>query len=98
MGLLSFAFLTCFSFHVGSGCQDPMAFVQALQHSRKLFYYAEVIGYNFTLLDIGGGFPGTKNVTLTFEQVYTIIPTVFCISHCKVCNVIFVYYLYIYLG
>ena len=58
-----------FSFHVGSGCQDANAFVKALKNARMLFDYAETVGYHFTLLDIGGGFPGTENVTLKFEQV-----------------------------
>jgi len=34
-----------------------------------LFDYAETVGYHFTLLDIGGGFPGTENVALKFEHV-----------------------------
>ena len=27
------------------------------------------MGYNFTLLDIGGGFPGAPNAAITFEEV-----------------------------
>ena len=27
------------------------------------------IGYNFTLLDIGGGFPGAPDAAITFEEV-----------------------------
>uniref|UniRef100_H2ZI08 ornithine decarboxylase n=1 Tax=Ciona savignyi TaxID=51511 RepID=H2ZI08_CIOSA len=50
------------SFHVGSGCTDVQAFVKAIQNARVLFDYAESIGYHFTLLDIGGGFPGTENI------------------------------------
>lgn len=61
------------SFHVGSGCQDPTAFVKALQLARKLFDYSKQIGYNFSLLDIGGGFPGTENVQLTFEEIASIV-------------------------
>ena len=47
-----------------------MAFVKALTNARSLFDYAESIGRRFTLLDIGGGFPGTENVALKFEEVF----------------------------
>jgi len=60
------------SFHVGSGCQDTAAFVEALQNSRKLFDYAESVGFHFNVLDIGGGFPGTDDVELKFEEVCNI--------------------------
>ena len=57
------------SFHVGSGCQSSSAYVKALEKSSELFHYGNDIGYNFTLLDIGGGFPGTKNSTTLFAEV-----------------------------
>lgn len=50
------------SFHVGSGCMDALAFEQAIEASKKLFNFAETVGYHFNFLDIGGGFPG-KNHT-----------------------------------
>lgn len=52
------------SFHVGSGCQDPPVFAKAIHSARKLFDFAEKVGYNFTLLDIGGGFPGDKGTDI----------------------------------
>lgn len=52
------------SFHVGSGCQDPPVYAKAIQTSRKLFDYAEGVGYQFNLLDIGGGFPGDNNTDI----------------------------------
>ncbi|XP_031640445.1 ornithine decarboxylase 1-like isoform X2 [Contarinia nasturtii] len=52
------------SFHVGSGCMDPSAYAKAIQASRKLFDFAKIIGYNFTLLDIGGGFPGDRDTDI----------------------------------
>uniref|UniRef100_H2ZI04 ornithine decarboxylase n=1 Tax=Ciona savignyi TaxID=51511 RepID=H2ZI04_CIOSA len=61
------------SFHVGSGCTDVQAFVKAIQNARVLFDYAESIGYHFTLLDIGGGFPGTENVDLKFEEIASMV-------------------------
>lgn len=46
------------SFHVGSGCKDPTAYSRAIQYTRELFDYAKMFGYEFNLVDIGGGFPG----------------------------------------
>lgn len=46
------------SFHVGSGCLDPPIYWNAIKAAKKLFEYAQSIGYDFKLLDIGGGFPG----------------------------------------
>ncbi|WFD34777.1 ornithine decarboxylase [Malassezia cuniculi] len=44
------------SFHVGSGCYDPAAYRDALMRARAAFDMGEAAGYNFDLLDIGGGF------------------------------------------
>lgn len=52
------------SFHVGSGCMDPPVYAKAIYTAKKLFEFAEQIGYAFSLLDIGGGFPGDKNTDL----------------------------------
>eukprot|EP00300_Choanocystis_sp_HF-7_P018391 c20025_g1_i2.p2 GENE.c20025_g1_i2~~c20025_g1_i2.p2 ORF type:complete len:523 (+),score=116.89 c20025_g1_i2:108-1571(+) len=50
------------SFHVGSGCLDPAAFADAIALSRHAFDVAASMGLAFTLLDIGGGYPGTPKV------------------------------------
>ncbi|XP_055316889.1 ornithine decarboxylase 1-like [Sitodiplosis mosellana] len=52
------------SFHVGSGCMDPPVYAKAIQAARKLFDFAASVGYHFTLLDIGGGFPGDKDTDI----------------------------------
>lgn len=52
------------SFHVGSGCMDLPVYAKAVYTARCLFDYAATVGYYFTLLDIGGGFPGDKNTSL----------------------------------
>lgn len=52
------------SFHVGSGCMDPPVYAKAIYTSKKLFDFAKQLGFNFNLLDIGGGFPGDKNTNL----------------------------------
>ena len=37
------------------------------------FLFQESIGYNFTLLDIGGGFPGDNAAAISFEEVRTVL-------------------------
>jgi len=45
------------SFHVGSGCKNPDAFYYAIKNCRQLFDFAKnELSYEFTLLDLGGGF------------------------------------------
>jgi ornithine decarboxylase len=50
--------VTGVSFHVGSGCMDAYQYYKALELCRKVFDKAKDIGYNFSMIDIGGGFPG----------------------------------------
>nr|XP_008200143.1 PREDICTED: ornithine decarboxylase 1 [Tribolium castaneum]XP_968571.3 PREDICTED: ornithine decarboxylase 1 [Tribolium castaneum] len=52
------------SFHVGSGCREPSVFKRAIAMSREVFDLGQALGYNFTLLDIGGGFPGDRGTSL----------------------------------
>jgi ornithine decarboxylase len=44
------------SFHVGSGCYDPSAFADAVRWARAAFDMGLAAGYNFSFLDVGGGF------------------------------------------
>ena len=44
------------SFHVGSGCYDPSAFTDAVRWARTAFNMGLAAGYNFSILDVGGGF------------------------------------------
>lgn len=53
------------SFHVGSGCGDPPVFRKAIAAARELFDYAATLGYNLSLLDIGGGFPGDTGTDIS---------------------------------
>lgn len=47
------------SFHIGSGCFDPLKYESAIKLSRSVFDLAKSKDLPaFTLLDIGGGFPG----------------------------------------
>ncbi|KAJ8289503.1 hypothetical protein GJAV_G00002080 [Gymnothorax javanicus] len=61
------------SFHVGSGCTDPDTFRQAISDARCVFDMGAELGYNMTLLDIGGGFPGTEDTKLKFEEITAVI-------------------------
>ncbi|KAI9597393.1 ornithine decarboxylase [Syncephalis fuscata] len=46
------------SFHVGCGCHNPQAYVEAIRMAKKCFVLGEKVGFKFNMLDIGGGFPG----------------------------------------
>ncbi|XP_055597420.1 ornithine decarboxylase-like [Uranotaenia lowii] len=48
------------SFHVGCGALDAECFYKAIGIARSLFEFAKGVGYDFSFLDIGGGFPGDK--------------------------------------
>ncbi|KAH8094502.1 ornithine decarboxylase [Cristinia sonorae] len=58
------------SFHVGSGCFDSNAFSDAIMRARMAFNMGKDVGYNFTLLDVGGGFEDH-----TFEATSSVIRT-----------------------
>jgi len=49
------------SFHVGSGCLSADAFVDAVRYAHSVYCSAQEMGINMTLLDIGGGFPGSSD-------------------------------------
>jgi len=57
------------SFHVGSGCYDAGAFAAAVRLSRVVFDIGADMGFDFTLLDIGGGFPGQKSAKISFDEI-----------------------------
>jgi len=56
------------SFHVGSGCCDPSSFQDAIINARWVFDQAAEYGYEFTLLDLGGGFPGDSGSEGLFDE------------------------------
>lgn len=50
------------SFHVGTGCNDIESYRMALQLCQYLTQYGRnQLGYDMSLVDIGGGFHGTKD-------------------------------------
>ncbi|KAJ8333067.1 hypothetical protein SKAU_G00419630 [Synaphobranchus kaupii] len=75
------------SFHMGCGCTDPETYTQAISDARCVFDMGvstrhhvkrstqspAELGYNMTLLDIGGGFPGSDDFKLKFEEFTAVI-------------------------
>lgn len=49
------------SFHVGSGCEDENVYKTAISDCRKVYDMALQLGFNFSIIDIGGGFPGDND-------------------------------------
>uniref|UniRef100_A0A6B2L6A4 Orn/DAP/Arg decarboxylase 2 N-terminal domain-containing protein n=1 Tax=Arcella intermedia TaxID=1963864 RepID=A0A6B2L6A4_9EUKA len=76
------------SFHVGSkGCSSA-TFTQTLQRAREMFNEAEEHGLRLTLLDIGGGFPGDMEGSISFAKIASdigpVIDTLFPEPHIQV--------------
>lgn len=58
------------SFHVGSGCLNASSFVSAVTDARHVFDLAkEKYGFELSLLDIGGGFPGNSDAGISFPEI-----------------------------
>lgn len=47
-----------FSFHVGSGCQDPIAYYTAIADCKTATNMLGKFGFTAEIIDVGGGFPG----------------------------------------
>jgi len=55
--------LVGFSFHVGSGCSDPRSYYNAIKDCAVSYKLSKNYGFNISIIDIGGGFPGVdKNI------------------------------------
>ncbi|KAK1339580.1 hypothetical protein QTO34_018133 [Cnephaeus nilssonii] len=61
------------SFQVGSGCTDPETFVQAISNAHCVFDMRAEVCFNMYLLDIDGGFPGSEDAKLKFEEITSVI-------------------------
>lgn len=82
------------SFHVGSGCEDKHAWSKAVRDAKIVYYfykqlfdYGEELGYNFKLLDLGGGWPGCENDISCDDiapEVYKTIEELYDLSKIKV--------------
>lgn len=62
-------FMFC-SFHCGSGVGEAAAFSAAVEASAEVFDIGQSLGFDFDLLDIGGGFPGHAGGAISFEEVH----------------------------
>jgi len=57
------------SFHVGSGCMSVLSFEAAIRSAHLVFQMAERLDMKLTLLDIGGGWPGTDHDSVSFPEI-----------------------------
>jgi ornithine decarboxylase len=57
------------AYHVGSGCYSIQSFVDAVETCSTVFEQAKAEGFDFDVLDIGGGFPGDSEATLCFDDI-----------------------------
>nr|XP_039249245.1 antizyme inhibitor 2-like [Styela clava] len=56
-------------FHPGSGINSVETYSKAIRDSKELFEFAKTLGMDFTILDIGGGFPAVPKSKLSFEEI-----------------------------
>ncbi|XP_021572629.1 antizyme inhibitor 2-like [Carlito syrichta] len=61
------------SFHVGSDCQTPQTYTQAIADCQRVFEMGRRAGHDMSLLDIGGGFPGAEGSGPKFEELARVI-------------------------
>jgi len=61
------------SFHVGSGCFNAQAFSDAVEVAHNVFEIGKELGFDFTLLDVGGGFPGSDSENISFDGVCDVL-------------------------
>ncbi|XP_022249530.1 ornithine decarboxylase-like [Limulus polyphemus] len=57
------------SFHVGFMCKDPKCYVEAIKTARWVFDEVSKMGVKMTLLDIGGGYPGSRTSLNCFREL-----------------------------
>jgi len=57
------------SFHVGSGCMSTHSFIAAIRSAKQVFKMGEELGFQFNMLDLGGGWPGTDDDGITFSEI-----------------------------
>jgi ornithine decarboxylase len=57
------------SFHVGSGCMSTCSFISAIKNAKRVFEQGKTCGFNMSILDLGGGWPGTDDDGITFSAI-----------------------------
>jgi ornithine decarboxylase len=63
------------TFHVGSQCLNPEVWRSAMQKSRRLFQSSKEVSLDFSMLNLGGGFP-TKYSDVSTPQLSTILSVI----------------------
>ncbi|XP_034047244.1 ornithine decarboxylase 1-like [Thalassophryne amazonica] len=61
------------SFHAGCVCTDSVTFKKAIADAQCVFDMANSMGFQMSLLDIGGGFTGRDDTEVNFEQVSEVV-------------------------
>lgn len=61
------------SFHVGSGCESADSFRDAIKNARIVFDQGLELGFQMSLLDLGGGWPGTSDPKVSFEDMARVV-------------------------
>ena len=61
------------SFHVGSGCEDTSVYRTAITDCKNVFQIAKNLDIHMNIIDIGGGFPGTDDGKVQFDEMAEII-------------------------
>lgn len=61
------------SFHVGSGVEEAAAFACAVKQAHTAWMSALDFGFDMSILDIGGGFPGQKSAPVTFDEISVVL-------------------------
>jgi len=76
------------SFHVGSGCMSSQSFVAAIKSAHGVFAEGERLGFNFNILDLGGGWPGTNDDRISFpviaKAIRPVLDQLFPIEHVNI--------------
>lgn len=54
---------------LGSGCEKASSFSDAIRNAKDVFDKGKQLGFEMTILDLGGGFPGTTNVPITLDHI-----------------------------
>ncbi|KAI1296688.1 Ornithine decarboxylase [Halotydeus destructor] len=57
------------AFHAGSLLKDSLAFAETIAECRKVYNMMTDIGFEPSILDIGGGYPGSENSVGIFEDI-----------------------------
>ena len=58
---------------MGTGSTDARYFEYAIEDARKVFNEAQQLGFQFRMLDIGGGFHGDRNPDVPFKSFAAVI-------------------------